>query len=296
MRFLLVAALLIAAGATRGVAHAGAGQTASPNSDLDRSVVVSETPAELQLPLDWWWPYGAGADVCLLFFVHGVGQGARSVLVTTTGLGRSQLEIASNREASNRCTTSTWKPLLWLPLVGKSGTWLRLRVPKEAFPPAGSTASGKLRIIASSRSPYEVELSLATPGPSPFWTALVWIVGLIVPAFIAWQVFVNQEARKAANQESANFENYKATNVAKLEQLFRFWFPAIIANTKNDRHWRSELLTGLNDDGILAALPAEMRARLMRVLGTGTTEHITDELTAAFPVWESYMRPNAGAS
>jgi hypothetical protein len=265
---------------------------AAVTTDLDRSIAVSETPSELQLPLRWWWPYGGGSDVCATFLAHGVGGGARSVLVTTAGLGGAQLDVVGTRnDLADSCGGSTRKPLVWLPSVGSPGTWLRLRVPREAFPAAGSAVSGKLRFASASRAPYDVPVQLSTPHPGPFWTALLWFTGLVIPGAIGFWFFMQQERQKAKNAERLLFESFKASNVPKLRRRFEAWYPAIIANVEHDEHWRANLLNGLSDDGIVQALTAPDRNGLMQAIDSGTPAEITDRLGAIFPVWSSLMRP-----
>ena len=233
------------------------------------AVLITGAPSALSAPDD--------AETCTELQLYAQSKTVTAATVSTSGLGDATITFAP-------CTAKAHARMIVLrvQVIDQAGTSLSLRVPRAAFPSAGTTA-GKL-IVASPAGTVEQPIALIAPSPSRFITAFLWGVGIAIPAllsaFVSYRLYASQKELDARRAEQLAFDTFKRTSAATVGQFFTVTFPLMW--TYRDRNFFFDL-SGEEKNFGFEKLPGALRMQLDDAMRRRDRKGVVAAFRAAFP-------------
>jgi hypothetical protein len=245
----------------------------------------------------WIWQDGTDARPCTTIHLRARGSIA-GLEVTTTGLGHAQL--ANVPDPSNACNTSLsldWRERLQLSPVGDPGMhdWVLAVSPDAtALASPGTAMEGQVVAFAPSVGMVAVPLKLERLPLSSALTALLWTLGVVLPALLAYVLGRAadrwNERRKLANEEVARqtaqaeaFAAWRQEPAAQISITDVISEVGTLIATPGVERPCARVLKFMYERGMLAKMPSEERRQIIDVCTREERKELLDLMPLLFP-------------
>lgn len=243
------------------------------------------------------WPltsglfFWAGAShLCTGVTVWPASPSVSDVRMVTTGLGRATLG-QEQAGASTDCDKPlpAEGPQLLVASLPPDGISLRVRVPADLVPEAGTTVEGKIVVIVPSYEALELPLKV-TSVASAGATATGWVLGIVVPALLtAGLAYFGHKATTAwtaRRKEEEDFLTFKDQNFEELGRLFTNLYPTIYDSDSPDLQTLAEELRSKH---FIDHIPRRIRRELETALARSDVSGTLSALGNAFSHWKPVL-------
>lgn len=226
--------------------------------------------------------------VCIDFFVQAIGSPVRRLRLTTSGIGHAWLfDLSKSKIRCDDQSPAAGAATLTLDEVHDAASSVRLMLETEAFP-SSIAAKGQLLLLREGLPPIEVAVTLQREDHAPFVKAVLWFVGLLVPALMTGGlgliVYRTQKRLDLKNAEKELFDRFRRDKGHGLVKFFSASgvFP-VAAAREDDEAYMAGMKQALSDQGILDALPRQVREALVTALMRADRVAVADRLCILFP-------------
>jgi hypothetical protein len=247
----------------------------------------------------------------MTFFIRSRDKPVTGVQIISTGLGEAlfledsipdegassgeaaSTSLGSKSSAEGECIGSPghWAPCLLLVSVDGAVRRIRVRIPASLLPASGTSAEGRIVILAPGEQRVEVPVKVQHPGSVLSTT----FFGITIPALLSFLLgylaSVLTGKRNERQKQKGLFSRYKDRNYKDLEEFFTVRY-ATLLTSKGQRtgQFGRELYEVLRDRSILRVIPTRERRRLQNSIRRGSTESVQQELAKAFSEWADAIR------
>jgi hypothetical protein len=222
----------------------------------------------------------------ICFSVRALADPVGSSSITSTGLGNSEfglIDVGTACPAKAPRGTAT----LALPaLRADSDVRLWMSFPREIIVNTGDSVDGKILVIVPQKKNLEVPLKVQAPSWSPLFTALLWSVGVIIPATITFLLgfqgnilFGKWQVRSA---EFGKLTTYVAENHQALQDVLTIHLLTVLKN--RDADFPENMRKALHDD-VWAVIPAREAQELRLAIARCQRVVVKKKLAELFPEW-----------
>lgn len=215
--------------------------------------------------------------------------------VAATGLGDVEFGLL---DAGSKCPSrpSQGVATLALPeLKPDADTRVWMRFPENVIGNTGDSIEGNILILEPKKKNLEVPLKIQSPTWSSLFTALLWGIGVIIPAGIGLlSVYLGNiwfgvwQERRA---ERGKLEAFITDKYPALQVLFKDHLPTVMGN--EDKVFSENISTALDARGIMEVIPAAEREKLRAAIARCQRDQIRKLLAKLFPDWKENIKGTA---
>ncbi len=265
-------------------APAATGAPAAPHTG---ALVVIGLPSVIEEPRSLLGMlFGDNSTMCADFSLSSFGHPTPQLRIATSGIGGALLV---DQPEPNRPCSSTARSADELDLANldEAAHAFRLMLPAAAFPELATGAKGKILLLRPDMPAVEAPITLKRQDYAPFARAALWFLGIFVPAAITGVIgallYSFQKARETRNADKQELGILRQKNAQRLGAFFKGLYANTIKVTADNDKFRDDMTRELTNEGILAALPPEPLARVMKAMQRYDRKQLAEELAAVFP-------------
>jgi hypothetical protein len=240
-----------------------------------------------------------------VFVIRPIKEDVSSAVVTSSGLGNAVFirESALNADTQGRlarlqaaflnirgCPEPSWAGASSLPLSDlKAGedVKVRIRFPCDLVSDPGDTLEGKILVIVPQQKLLEAPIKIQNPAASPFYTALLWFLGLMIPTLLSYQIYKLQNQVSEQRVQWAAFQKYIYDNRTTLADFFDVYYKEI--SPDKDPEFAKKLAQEFAIRKIIENIPVRERRKIEDAITRCNRSAIRKALTKAFPSWKKQI-------
>jgi hypothetical protein len=162
-----------------------------------------------------------------------------------------------------------------------------MRFPPDLITNSGDSVEGKILVVSPQKKNLEVPIKVQAPSWSPFFTAMLWAVGVIVPAIVTLllgyqgsKLFARWQTR---DTELAKLRTFITERYPLLGDLFTVHLATVMANADPD--FPERMRVALTQHQVLDAIPDRERKEISSAIARCQRESIKQKLAELFPDW-----------
>jgi hypothetical protein len=263
----------------------GPARTAAPPAppSISQDVIISGNPSLIRLPDEWPLPWRAVASqVCATFRVS-AAPSINSVLLYSTGLARSLLTEAAGGDCM---AARNWRDRIALTKADPSTVIDRIiavRIDSDPLLSPAASMEGHVIALVDDKIASEFTLKVERSPRAEAWTALTWVLTILVPAvvaFVATQATTKLNARWKENDE---FRGYRFGQLQQLSDLIENDLHPIIEDSKIENRGKLIFDVLQSKKEMLSKIPERRVRILMQACIANDVRRITKILKRLFP-------------
>jgi hypothetical protein len=187
---------------------------ATPNpSEKPMRAILSDTPSLLSVPNPWPWEKPQWP--CALFRVS-AAPSISSVDLYTSGLGWSLFAETATAPDKGCPNAGTWRDRIKLTKISATDSidrFVAIKIDPKMLPTPGTSLEGTVDALVNDEKVAEFSLKVEHPPHEAGWTAITWVLTILIPALITF--LVGQVGVKLANRQklNADFRDYRLSNM-----------------------------------------------------------------------------------
>lgn len=165
---------------------------------------------------------------------------------------------------------------------------IRMRFPCDLVSDPGDALEGKILILAAPQKPLEVPLKIQTPPASSFYIALLWFLGVVIPALIGYWIYKLQSRWTEQRAQWAVWEKYIYNNRPTLQDFFTVHYKQMFAH--NATEFAKEVKDEFVKREMIDKIPPREWRKLENAIERCNRRAIQRRLARFFPVWKKQIR------
>jgi hypothetical protein len=279
LRILLIQSAIWFPGMINPASLAGQSGAASA-AERSFPFIATGLPSAVEVDRPWW---GAAPSICRHLRLAARDTTLVNVVVTTKGLGDVMLSKASSSDTT--CSASAGEStILALDSVGPGPVDVRVRIIADSVARHDVSLDGQVRVLPSRAATIELPLRIQPPAErNPFFTAVLWVLGIAIPAWIGYIVFVLQERRRRRIEREDAFRTFVYKEWNDLRDSLNEFIGTLERDVTDAGEFAASLHTELQRRRVFENLPEARRVKLLETLRGNSRAAMLEIVRQSFP-------------
>ena len=250
---------------------------------IPETVVISGNPSLIGLPDEWRLPWKPAAPQSCATFHVSAAPSIASLLLYSTGLAHSMLTEVTRNDCQG---ADNWRDRITLartdPMAAIDRT-IAIKIDSDSLLMPGASMAGSVIALADAKKVAEFTLKVERSPRAEIWTAITWVLTILIPAIIAFIATVAATKLNARLKENDDFRSYRYGQLQQITDFIENDLHPIIGDATIGNRGRLifDLLQGKKE--MLSKSPDRKVRMLMSACIANDVRRVTKILKSLFP-------------